>query len=105
MDKKGAFMLVTFHSDAYENITYFGDIAKQLLALMGHSGTVPGAIKSQDLSEALSHLQQGLKGKSDPSADEDEDGEAEIGLAKRAIPLINLLQASIKDDCDVLWDA
>ena len=26
-----------------------------------------------------------------------------IGLEKRAIPLINLLQAAIKKDCDVLW--
>lgn len=98
-------MLVTFHSNAYENITYFGDVAKQLLTLMGHSGTIPGAIKSKDLPAALSHLQQGLQGKGEPAAREDDDGEVEIGLAKRAIPLINLLHASIKDDCDVLWDA
>jgi len=26
-----------------------------------------------------------------------------IHLAKRATPLINLLQAAIKKDCDVLW--
>lgn len=98
-------MLVTFHSDAYENITYFGDIAKQLLTLMGHSGTIPGAIKSHELPAALSQLQQGLQGKKNPVQEEDEEGEVEIGLAKRAIPLINLLQASIKKDCNVLWDA
>lgn len=99
-------MLVTFHSNAYENITYFGDVAQQLLVLMGHSGTIPGAIKSQDLPQALSHLQKALaKGKLSGSEQEDDDGDVEIGLAKRAIPLINLLQASIKDDCDVLWDS
>lgn len=99
-------MLVTFHSNAYENIIYFGDVAKQLLALMGHSGTIPGAIKSQDLPQALSHLQNALaKGKSNGTEQEDDDGDVEIGLAKRAIPLLNLLQASIKDDCDVLWDS
>jgi hypothetical protein len=99
-------MLVTFYSDAYENITYFGDVAKQLLTLLGHSGTIPGAIKSKDLPEALSHLQQGLKGGSGFSSkpDEEEDDE-EIELSKRAIPLINLLQASIKKECDVLWDS
>jgi hypothetical protein len=96
-------MLVTFHSDAYENITYFGDVAKELLRLMGHSGTIPGAIKSKDLPEALSHLQNGLA-KASSSDQEDDEGEVEIGLAKRAIPLVNLLRASIKDDCDVLWD-
>ncbi|MDR3504260.1 MAG: DUF1840 domain-containing protein [Legionella sp.] len=99
-------MLVTFHSDAYEDITYFGDVAKQLLSLMGHSGTVPGAIKFEDLPQALEHLQHGLAGSGSQSSDkEDEDGEVLIGLAKRAIPLINLLQASIRDECNVLWDA
>lgn len=99
-------MLVTFHSDAYEDITYFGDVAKQLLSLMGHSGTVPGAIKFEDLPQALTHLQQGLAKSNSPASDkEDEDGEMLIGLEKRAIPLINLLQASIRDECNVLWDA
>ncbi len=97
-------MLVTFHSNAYENITYFGEVAKQLLQLMGHSGTIPGAIKSKDVPDALNRLKNSLA-KSNDSDREDDDGEVAIGLAKRAIPLINLLQASIKDDCDVLWDA
>ncbi|MGC1181539.1 DUF1840 domain-containing protein [Legionella sp.] len=98
-------MLVTFHSDAYENIAYLGDVAKQLLVLMGHSGTIPGAIKSHDLSEALSHLQQGLAQEKITSVQEQEDDEEEkISLAKRAIPLINLLKASIKENCDVLWN-
>lgn len=97
-------MLVTFRSDAYENITYFGDIAKQLLALMGHSGAIPGAIKSHDVPEALSRLQQGLAQNETAAEQENEDGEVQIGLAKRAIPLIKLLHASIKEDCDVLWD-
>jgi hypothetical protein len=97
-------MLVTFHTNAYENITYFGDVAKQLLKLMGHSGTIPGAIKSPDLPEALRQLQDSLgKRKMDDAAADDD--EVEIGLAKRAIPLIKLLQASIKDGCDVLWDS
>ncbi|WP_058533249.1 DUF1840 domain-containing protein [Legionella saoudiensis] len=98
-------MLVTFHSDAYEDITYFGDVAKQLLSLMGHSGTVPGAIKFEDLPQALEHLQQGLANGSQSSAQEDEDGEMLIGLDKRAIPLLNMLQASIRDECNILWDA
>ncbi|MDR3441734.1 MAG: DUF1840 domain-containing protein [Legionella sp.] len=99
-------MLVTFHSDAYENLTYFGDVAQKLLNLMGHSGTVPGAIKPQDLPEALSKLQNALaKANTNSSTQDDEDDEVDIDLAKRAIPLIKLLQASIKDDCNVLWDA
>ena len=96
-------MLVTFHTDAYEDITYFADVAKSLLSLMGHSGTIPGAIKSEDLSEALEKLQSGLK-KDKKVVPKDDEDEAEISLAKRAIPLIHLLQAAIKKDKDVLWD-
>lgn len=100
-------MFVTFSCHAYENITYFNDVAKQLLLLMGHSGTIPGAIKSENVSNALHNLQNGLekiKNKEKSLAD-DEGGEQEpqISLVKRAVPLIYLLQAAIKKDCDVLW--
>ncbi|KGP64196.1 hypothetical protein EP47_03835 [Legionella norrlandica] len=101
-------MFITFSCDAYENITYFNDVAKQLLLLMGHSGTVPGAIKSGNVAEALSNLQKGLekikiKEQSFENNDNEEELEPQISLAKRAIPLIYMLQAAIKKDCDVLW--
>lgn len=94
-------MLVTFHTDAYENISYFSDVAHHLIAFMGHSGTIPGAIKSEDLPEALEKLQSELKKEKKKV---EEDGEDKISLTKRAVPLINLLQAAIKKNKDVLWD-
>lgn len=97
-------MLVTFSTDAYENITYFHSVAQDLLALMGHSGTVPGAIKARDLPDALNRLKQGL-GQEQRDALSSDDEEQDISLAKRAIPLIHLLEAAIKKDCDVLWNA
>lgn len=100
-------MFVTFHCDAYENISYFNGVAKQLLSLMGHSGTVPGALKFEQVPEALDNLQRGLgleKGKTPIfSQNKDDDDESEISLAKRAIPLIHLLEAASKKNCDVLW--
>ena len=41
-------MLVAFKSDAYADIIMFGDVAQQLLKMMGHSGTVPSAIQADD---------------------------------------------------------
>lgn len=96
-------MLITFHTDAYEDISYFADVAKRLLSLMGHSGAIPGAIKSEDLPEALEKLQMGLN-KENKVSENDDDDESEISLAKRAVPLVSLLQAAIKKDKDVLWD-
>jgi len=49
-------MLVTFTSDAYADITMFGDVAVALLKVMGHSGTVPSAIVAEDVPAALSRL-------------------------------------------------
>lgn len=75
---------------------------------MGHSGTVPGAFKANQVSDALSNLQSGLASETSKSQsvnqDNDDDDEPKISLAKRAVPLINLLQAAIKKNCDVLWD-
>ena len=36
-------MLVTFHSKDSAPVTLFGQVAVQLLHMMGHSGKVPGA--------------------------------------------------------------
>lgn len=99
-------MFIRFSTDAYENITYFSSVGTQLIKLMGHSGTVPGAIKSIDLPEALENLQKGLNQQPQTtSIDKEDEREPEISLVKRAVPLINLLQAAIKKECDVLWAA
>lgn len=37
-------MLVTFTTNAYADITMFGNIALAMLKMMGQSGTVPGTI-------------------------------------------------------------
>lgn len=67
---------------------------------------LPGAIKSVDLPEALENLQKGLNQQPQTtSIDKEDEREPEISLVKRAVPLINLLQAAIKKECDVLWAA
>ncbi len=54
-------MLVTFSSDAYESITYFDKVAQRLLTLMGHSGTIPGALVAEAFSDWLENLHKGIK--------------------------------------------
>ncbi|CEK10065.1 DUF1840 domain-containing protein [Legionella hackeliae] len=101
-------MLVTFYSDAYENIVMFGHIAQHLLKLMGHSGTVPGAIMAEDIPDALSHLQDGLekenKQQTKPvSTTNNEDDDPIVSLAHRALPLINMLKAADTKKCNIMW--
>ncbi len=95
-------MLLTFSSNAYENITMTGDIGKKLLILMGHSGTVPGAIAPEDIPDALSRLESAIKSTSQVAA-EDTDGESEVTLAQRSFPLRNMLNAALKQQCHVMW--
>ncbi len=100
-------MLVTFTTDAYADITMFGDVALALLKMMGHSGTVPSAIVATDVPAALSRLTAAIdavkveSAKAAPPAD-DED-EPQVSMANRALPLIELLTAAAKAGSDVMW--
>ena len=97
-------MLVTFTTDAYADVTMFGDVAQTMLKMMGHSGTVPSAILAQDVPEALRRLTAAVEAakSSQPAADVDAD-EPVVSIANRALPLINLLTAAAKAGSYVMW--
>ena len=103
-------MLVTFKSRSSGDIVMFGDVATQLLKLMGQSGDVPGAVAEGDVQNALAALEAGLAARPDtgsqPSAgdiDED-DGSAPVSLQTRALPLIDMLKAADADNVAVMWE-
>jgi hypothetical protein len=97
-------MLVTFSTDAYADITMFGDVAVALLKMMGHSGTVPSAIQAADVPAALSRLTAAIEStKAAPSVDDEDEDEPPVSMSHRALPLIELLTAAAKDGCDVMW--
>lgn len=97
-------MLITFTTDAYADITLFGDVALAMLEMMGHSATVPGAILAEDVPAALSRLTAAIKAEkaSPPIEDRDAD-EPVVSMAHRALPLIELLAAAAKAKSNVMW--
>ena len=103
-------MLVTFRTEAYADILMFGDIAVQLLKLMGHSGTVPSALLAEDVPAALERLRTAIAAhkatvpKVAEDVEDDAVDEIPVDLAQRAFPLIELLEAAAAAHCDVLWD-
>ena len=102
-------MLITFETKAYANITMFGDIAKKLIKYMGHSGNVPGAILAEDLPKALERLRSGVQSEMlveqmSESESEQDDSDNYVSIDKRAKPLIELLEAAIAQNVDVMWD-
>lgn len=104
-------MLVTFTCKAYADITMFGDVGLSMLKMMGHSETVPGAILAEDVPAALDRLKRAIEAvKAAPAPAQsvskearDDDNEQPVSLAHRALPLIELLTAASRENCDVMW--
>jgi hypothetical protein len=100
-------MLVRFDSRV-GTFTMFGDIAAQLLKMMGHSGTVPSAILAADIPPALARLKAAVAAAPEPPAPDAEQGEKgtepKVSVRQRAFPLIDLLERAAKAGADVLWD-
>lgn len=103
-------MLVTFRTNAWGNITMFGDVAVTLLKMMGHSGTVPSALLARDVPAALACLKQQLASRATEEdvstrSGDDADAEEPVDLALRAHPLIEMLSAAAEQEADIMWQA
>ena len=107
-------MLVTFRTKAYADITMFGDVAAQLLELLGHSGTIPSAIKAEDVPAALARLEAALEQRraaeaaDEPEDDrnrDDHDAPRKVPLSRRAFPLLQLLRAAAANKAEVMWNS
>lgn len=100
-------MIVTFKTKAYPDIIMFGKVAKRLLSLMGHSGTVPSALLTADIGAARSRLLAGLEESGDQVVKverEEREGEPKVTLSQRALPLLELLAAAEREGDDVYWE-
>ncbi len=102
-------MLVTFSCQAYADITMFGNDAVRLLKLMGHSGTVPGALLAEDVQVALQRLEALFETDEQlPEPGESAQGENSNPAVRhphRTLPLIELLKAAVKVEFNVMWDS
>jgi hypothetical protein len=101
-------VIVTFTSQHNPDIVMFGDVATKLLHMMGHSGTVPGAIRPEDLPDMLQKLKDELtrlspQQENQGSGAERIDGEYSVPLPVRAGPLIDLLESALEHDDHVMW--
>jgi hypothetical protein len=97
-------MLVKFESKA-GSVTMFGEVAVQLLKIMGHSGTVPSALLAKDIPPALQALKSALAiAQDDAPASRTEDGaQKPVSLHQRAFPLIELMERAAKQGADITW--
>ena len=107
-------MLIRFSSVKTESITMFGNIAAQLIKMLGASGAVPGGLSAEDIPAALLRLREQLQihaavkvqsGDAMPNKhDKDKDREPPIALVTRAGPLISLLERAAAAKVPVMWE-
>lgn len=99
-------MLVTFHSKDSAPVTLFGQVAVQLLHMMGHSGKVPGALYAEDVAKHLASLQEKMQYWPEESimAKTGHSPDSSVSLHHRALPLIALLSSAVAGCNNVSWD-
>lgn len=103
-------MLITFKSRASSNVSYFEEIGKQILSLLGKDpSAAQGVFTVEQLDSAIFTLQQVMAGeKSVPrpqaACDEDDEKTLEyVSLGKRVFPLLTLMERSKKTEAPVTW--
>ena len=107
-------MLIVFKSKAAGDVMMFGDIAYTLMEIMGKSPGPKGIVTVEQLPEAIARLKEAVaQDKTEkPVVDHDErifektpeGGKREyVSLARRTVPLIELLEYSLKDREPVVW--
>lgn len=102
-------MLVVFTSPAFYDITMFGDIAENLIKMMGHSGSIPGAIGADDILLALERLQGAIETEAENPAprletrENEEEEEEQVNLSHRAYPLMEMLKAAAEQETSIRW--
>lgn len=108
-------MIVKF-TTGHGQLTMFGDAATTLLKLLGHSGSIPGAILAADLPAALEMLRAGIARDGETPAPEpgaeqpvrhgadDEGRRTPVTLRMRAVPLVDLIESAIARGADLMWE-
>jgi len=113
--KRDSEMLVIFQSQASGDVIMFGDVAYRMMEIMGKPAATKGIVTVEQLPETIARLKAAIAqdkaaraglGEDDlPQLEETPDGvkRAYVSLTQRAVPLIELLEWSLKKGVPVVW--
>lgn len=107
-------MIITFTTKSHPDVVMFGDIAGLLLKAMGESEQPPGILRGENIKTASDKLRAHLQmlppetvqseDRSGNKSDEEIQEQLNyVGLRKRALPLLDLMDAAYRKDNDVIW--
>ena len=103
-------MLVKFHSSAAGELILFAGPAGALLHCMGKATTARGVITEEQIPAAITAIESMMHQTARTANDgsDDADGDAPpppIDLARRAVPLVNLLRHTMAEKGFITWEA
>ena len=98
-------MLITFKSPASADVMMFGEVAEKMLEIIGKEPSGKGIITVENLPAAIARLKDTIKVdvRSRGQATQDANGEDSVSIAQRALPLVELLECSLKQEVSVIW--
>src|SRR5574340_1074505 len=108
-------MLITFKSKAAGDVIMFGDVARDMMKIMGKEPGEQGIVTVEQLPQAIARLREAIDADKAREAQVGEDeqpkfektpagGKREyVSLYRRAAPLLELLEYSLKERAPVVW--
>lgn len=105
-------MLITFKSHAAQDLIMMNDLAVTLLGIIGKQVGERGVITKEELPRAIHRLEAAVQQArhadttdtgTHRDTDDEYDQEEPLHLGQRAYPLLDMLRASQREGCDVLW--
>ena len=108
-------MIVIFQSQAAGDVIMFGDVAYKMMEVIGKQQGSKGIVTVEQLPDAIDRLKAavardkearaGLSEDDLPHTEEAPDGSkrAFVSLTQRAVPLIELMEWSLKKQVPVVW--
>jgi hypothetical protein len=107
--------MIIFRSQAAGDVMMFDDVAKRMMAVMGKEESARGVVTVEQLPDAIARLKAAIARDKALHAGEQEEDRPEtepipgggkrayVGFAQRAVPLVELLEYSLKDEKPVTW--
>lgn len=110
-------MLITFRTQAAGDVMMLGNVAKQMLRVIGKEPVDQGIITVVQLPDAIAALKDAIiadkaawtersaSGKANTEMESDEGQDLFVSASQRAHPLLEQLEWSLKAYKPVLWEA
>jgi len=99
--------MIKFSTETGESLSMFEKEAVAMIKAMGMSGNVPGAVKAENIVDALQSLKSALNDAPESDREDNNDDAAEnksVDSSTRAFPLIELLTRSAEKNEAVMWE-